>query len=334
MGGRRTNPGSSQIPATRTIARDGRPRPLPELAGLEHQFVEVRPEGRRSVRLHVAQAGSGEPVVLLHGFPQHWYGWRKIIPLLAGHYRLICVDLAGFGWSDMPRRGYDVETLAADILALLSTLELRQGTKLVGHDLGAQVGFRMCLRAPERISHHLALNTTHPWPMRRRMLIHAWRFWYTAFLEYPVLGPLVLRHWPAFTRYLLRGDAAANLWKGPDAVALEEFVAAASHSAHAGQQVFWQYVLHELPGLLIEGADVPRLLVPTMLLSGSADRVIAPGLLMGAERHADQLEVRIVPTAGHFLHEEHPELVAAAARELFATRVDPGVCVHLGGRRG
>lgn len=291
-------------------------RPAPELPGLEHRLVDIRPEGRDPVRLHIAQSGSGTPVVLLHGFPQHWYGWRKLIPLLAAEYRLICVDLRGFGWSEMPRAGYDTESLAADVLALLDALELRRA-KLVGHDLGAQVGFRVCLRAPARVSHHLALNTVHPWPQRWRMLLHGWRFWYTAFLEYPVVGALVLRHWPAFTRFLLRrGVGHGHHWKRAD---LTEFAAAASDSAHAGQQIFWQYVLHDIPALLRKAHHEIRLEVPTLLLAGSADRVIAAGLLAGAEQHADQLEVRMISNAGHYLHEERPQLVADAARELFAT---------------
>lgn len=61
----------------------------------------------RGVRFHVAEAGTGEPVMLLHGFPQHWYTWRRVIPLLAGEYRLICPDFRGCGWSDAPATGYD-----------------------------------------------------------------------------------------------------------------------------------------------------------------------------------------------------------------------------------
>ena len=53
----------------------------------------------RGVRLHVAEAGGGDPVVLLHSFPQHWYTWWHVVPLLAGQYRLICPDWPGFGWS-------------------------------------------------------------------------------------------------------------------------------------------------------------------------------------------------------------------------------------------
>ena len=72
-------------------------RPFPDVPGVTHRFVTVR-----GVRLHVAEAGGGDPVLLLHSFPQHWYAWRRVIPLLAGQYRLICPDWRGFGWSEAP----------------------------------------------------------------------------------------------------------------------------------------------------------------------------------------------------------------------------------------
>ncbi len=86
----------------------------PELEGVAHR--EVKAGG---LRVHVAEAGSGDPVVLLHGWPQHWYEWRHVIPLLAGERRVICPDLRGFGWTDAPDGPVDAETFATDTVALL-----------------------------------------------------------------------------------------------------------------------------------------------------------------------------------------------------------------------
>jgi pimeloyl-ACP methyl ester carboxylesterase len=152
-------------------------RPFPRLPGVTHRFVLVR-----GVRVHVAEAGGGDPVVLLHGFPQHWYAWRHVIPLLAGQYRLICPDWRGFGWSETPPRGYDTASRAADILALMDVLGLRR-VRLIAHDWGAHAAFLTALEAPERVSHLLAVNARHPWPRQRSLLPHVWRFWYTALLE-------------------------------------------------------------------------------------------------------------------------------------------------------
>lgn len=286
-------------------------RRLPELAGAEHRWIEVR-----GARLHVAEFGEGHPVVLLHGFPQHWYAWRKVVPRLIDDYRLVCVDLRGFGWSQQTRRGYDTEGLVEDVLALLDALGLPR-VGLVGHDWGAHIGFRLCLRAPERFSGFLALNMVHPWLERRRLLPNLWRMWFTAFVEYPVLGRWVLRHWPAFTRFLLRrGVADPKAWEDG---ALEEFTEATQTSAHAGQAMFWQYVLRDIPALRHGTHRRRRLTVPTLLMGGGRDRMIPPDLLAGGERYAEHLVVRVVPGAGHHLHEEEPDLVANAIRERFAS---------------
>ncbi|MGW4386503.1 alpha/beta fold hydrolase [Streptomyces sp. NPDC004685] len=285
-------------------------RPMPPLEGAQHRWMTVR-----GAQLHIAESGSGEPVVLLHGFPQHWYAWRELVPLLADGHRLICVDLRGFGWSEQTERGYDTDGLSDDILALLDALGLDR-VALVGHNWGAGVGFRLCQRAPERFRAFLALNTAHPWTRHRDVLPNLWRMWFTAFIEYPVLGRLVLRHWPAFTRYLLRRAVAdPSAWRDAD---LAEFTEAAQSSAHAGQAMFWQYVVRDIPAGFRGTHRRRRLTVPTVVLGGEHDPVIPPALLRGGDPNADDLTVRVVPGAGHHLHEERPELVAGALRKLIA----------------
>jgi pimeloyl-ACP methyl ester carboxylesterase len=82
--------------------------------GVTHRYVDVL-----EVRMHVAEAGEGPPVVLLHGWPQHWWTWRRVIPALATERRLICPDLRGFGWSEAPPGRYELAEFADDVLALL-----------------------------------------------------------------------------------------------------------------------------------------------------------------------------------------------------------------------
>ena len=74
---------------------------FPEVDGVRHRFVKVN-----GLNLHLAEAGSGEPLLMLHGWPQHWYMWRYQIPSLAQQYHVLCPDLRGFGWSDAPAIGY------------------------------------------------------------------------------------------------------------------------------------------------------------------------------------------------------------------------------------
>lgn len=290
---------------------ESRTPPMPELAGVRHTYADVR-----GVRLHIAEAGEGEPVLLLHGFPQHWYGWRHLVPLLSGEYRLICPDLRGFGWSDAPARGYDTDSRVADVLALMDALGLERAA-LVGHDWGAWTGFHAALRAPERFSAFLSLNMLHPWPLHRRLMPQSWRFWYTALLEQPLLGRWMLRNRPGFTRYLMRkGVAHPAVWE-PGAVA--EFVRSSREPdrARAGEALHRAFALRDIARLLLGSFKKYRLRVPTLILAGERDFMLPPSVLAGGERHADDLRVEVVADCGHYVHEERPDLVAKAARELF-----------------
>src|SRR5579859_2938326 len=170
---------------------------MPAVPGVTHQFVAAR-----GARFHVARAGvaGGEPLVLLHGIPLHWYAWRKVIAELAADHELYCIDLRGCGWSTPTRRGYATAELARDVLAVLDALGLDR-VRLIGHETGGWIGFELCLTAPDRFAGLLAVNVAHPWLKQAALLRHAWRMWYTAFWEYPGIGRAVLRHGPGFTRF-------------------------------------------------------------------------------------------------------------------------------------
>jgi pimeloyl-ACP methyl ester carboxylesterase len=135
-------------------------RPFPLVPSVTHRFLTAG-----GIRLHVAEAGAtgGEPVLLLHGFPEHWYAWRHVLPLLTSEFRLICPDMRGFGWSDAPRDGYRKDELAEDLIALLDALDIGR-TRLVGHDWGGFVGFLACMSRPARFVRFIALSITPPWP--------------------------------------------------------------------------------------------------------------------------------------------------------------------------
>ena len=118
------------------------------------------------LRLHVVEAGSegGPPVVLLHGFPDLWYGWRRQIgPLAAAGFRVIVPDQRGYNTSDKPDgvAAYRVDALAEDVVGLLDAASLERAA-IVGHDWGAVVAWWLGLAHPERVSRLGILNVPHP----------------------------------------------------------------------------------------------------------------------------------------------------------------------------
>ena len=134
---------------------------FPHVDGVEHRFVEAN-----GVRIHVAESGPSSsarrPILLLHGWPQHWYMWRRVIGALRDEYRMIAPDLRGFGWSEAPGHGYDGETFAADQVALLDALGVERAF-VIGHDWGGWTAVLLGLIHPDRVERMLVLNAPHPW---------------------------------------------------------------------------------------------------------------------------------------------------------------------------
>jgi pimeloyl-ACP methyl ester carboxylesterase len=122
------------------------------------------------IALHVAELGQGPLVVLLHGFPQFWWTWRRqLIALAAAGYHAAAVDLRGFGASDKPPRGYDLPTLADDIAGLVASLGERDAV-LVGHDLGGLVAWAVATRDPAVVRGIAPISAPHPLRLRSGVL--------------------------------------------------------------------------------------------------------------------------------------------------------------------
>jgi pimeloyl-ACP methyl ester carboxylesterase len=275
--------------------------PIPALDGVTHRDVDVG-----GVRIHVAEAGQGPPLLLQHGWPQNWWAWRELIARLAGSHRVICPDLRGFGWSEAPATGYDKETLAADIVGVLDALEVEQ-VGLVGHDWGGFAGFLACLNAPQRFSGYVALSILHPWsagpPDPRRLT----RIWYQFVLASPVLGRTLLGQPEVAARFIERAGAGA--WDA-DAQALYARALQRPGTARATVQIYRTFLTRELVPISRGRYGGRRLTVPTRLLIGERDPVITPESIAGWEGKAEDMAVEWLPGAGHWLPEERPAQVA------------------------
>jgi pimeloyl-ACP methyl ester carboxylesterase len=293
------------------------PVALPSVEGVTHRFLELD-----DLRMHVAEAGSGPPVLLLHGWPQHWYAWRKVIPLLAPHHRLICPDLRGFGWSEAPAGSYAKAELAQDVLALLDALELER-VELLAHDWGAWIGFILCLEHPERFAHYMPLNIITPWPEPPSLagLGAVARLWYQVTLALPLLGANLIRR-TGFVRRLISAGAAHEAWSQSDLDIFAD-VLRAPERASASVHLYRTFLLHELVPFLQGRVGAHRLTVPTLMLHGTRDLAIDYRRLGQWESNADQMSLELRQDSGHFIAEELPEFVAERALALFAA--DPAV---------
>jgi pimeloyl-ACP methyl ester carboxylesterase len=287
---------------------------LPQVEGVSHRTVSAR-----GVDFHVTEIGSGDDVVLcLHGWPQHWYEWRSLLPALADRHRVLALDLRGCGWSEAPRDGYEKEELASDVLAVLDALGLER-VKLVGHDWGGWIGFLLCLREPQRFERYLALNIVPPWFRMREMIGEVWRFWYQQLVLAPGVGYALHRRGDFVKRVLVGGSRRKEAWDEETLAAFADKLVEPAR-ARAAVQMYRVFNWRELLPILRGRYADAHLTVPTLMLFGVDDSVLRPQMLAGYERHADEMRVELVEGCGHFIADERPDLVAARAREFFATR--------------
>jgi pimeloyl-ACP methyl ester carboxylesterase len=287
--------------------------PLPDVAGVavEHRDVAL-PDG---TRLHVAAAGAGPPLVLVHGWPQHWWAWRRVLPALAQEHRVLCPDLRGLGWSDAPPGAYEKEGWAADLVALLDALDL-DAVDLAGHDWGGLAALLAALRAPGRVRTVAAVSIVHPWPGTPAPSLRALApLAYQVPLALPVGGEQLLRRLPVFVRELIRrGSHPGHRWSEED---LDTYAGVLRDPARAraSSAVYRTFLTREAVALARGRYRRERLRMPALIATGAADPVVRPGLIDGLGAHAGAgARTEVVDRAGHFVPEERPNALAALLR--------------------
>jgi pimeloyl-ACP methyl ester carboxylesterase len=289
-------------------------RPMPHVAGVHHSYHRAG-----ELSMHVAEAGEGPPLVLLHGWPQHWYEWRNLIPALSENYHVICPDLRGFGWSDAPEGGYDKETMARDVLALLDELGVER-FYLAGHDWGGWIGFLTAQFAPERVERYVAMNIALPFSrLGPRAVANQWRFWYQLALAAPGLGPRMVGRMakrPGVVGYW-SGATRPGVWTDEER---EIFAAqlAEPRRRRATVLLYRTFQLREMPWMVSGRYHRMGLKTPTLVLHGLEDKILRPVHLQFAERIAPSLDVEFVEDCGHFIVDERPDVVRERLSAFFA----------------
>ncbi len=281
-----------------------------------------RPVSANGIRLHVAEAGDGPLVVLLHGFPEFWFAWRHQLTGLAERgYRAVAVDLRGYGDSDKPPRGYDLWTLAGDVAGLIPALGESRAA-VVGQGWGGVVGWTVAALHPRRVGALVAIAAPHPLAVRRavvrdvrnqgRALTAVARFQLPRLPERDLRvdgGPRVetlMRAW-AGTAWSATDDFA-------DAVARYRSALQVPGVAHCAMEYYRWAVRSQLraEGRRFAAGVARPAEVPVLALHGADDPLLLPGTAAAStpwagERHT----LEVWPGVGHFPHEECPHTVTA-----------------------
>ncbi len=280
---------------------------IPYVEGVDHHELIVR-----GLRRHVATAGpeDGLPVYLHHGWPQHFYEFRHLIPrLAAAGYRVVAPDSRGFGWTEHPPdEDFSHAAFVEDVVAVCGELGLER-IRFVGHDWGCWFGFLLCLEHPELVDRALLMSAPHPWPPPPAPDLETiGRFASLAYQAALAAPATPRRAKAALFRFLMQSGHAARF--EPDE--LEAYLAPLSRPAQvrASTLLYRNTLLRELAPIAKGRFADRRLAMPVSYLIGDADPLFDEPVFRALPEHGDHVSTEVVPGAGHFLPEEAPELVA------------------------
>jgi epoxide hydrolase 4 len=274
----------------------------------------------RGARLSCLRAGpvGGEPVLLLHGFPEGAkLGWRRQIgPLAAAGLRVWAPDQRGYGESDRPSRvgDYRLDLLAGDARALLGHATREAGGRrvhLVGHDWGGAVAWWTALASPERLASLTILNCPHPLVFRRALLLsprQLLRSWYMLWFQLPWLPERLAGadHGASVARSL-RKTARPDTFSDDD---LDRYRLLLGQPGALRAMIHWYRALRYTPSPPEESPDL-RVRVPTQILWGAKDRFIGREFAARSAALCDTVELRMVEEATHWVQHEEAERVNA-----------------------
>jgi pimeloyl-ACP methyl ester carboxylesterase len=263
------------------------------------------------VNLHAVRCGNshGPPVVLLHGFPEFWYGWHhQLGPLADAGFNVVAVDQRGYNTSEKPLhvRDYNLDLLAADVASVIDALGLEQAA-VVGHDWGGVVAWWLATTRPQRVRRLAILNGPHPLVMRRALWtdpLQILRSWYVFMLQLPRFPEWSARlgNWHALV-HVLKTNSRPGTFTEEDFDRYRE--AWDRPGAYRSMVNWYRAALRSRP---VKPADI-RIHVPTLVLWGARDSAIRSKYAAKSAAFCTNARVEMFADATHWVQHEEPSRV-------------------------
>jgi len=251
------------------------------------------------VKIHYVTAGEGPLVVMIHGFPDYWYTWRKQMPALAKNFQVVAIDQRGYNLSDQPKgvENYTIEKLVGDVRAVIQHFG-RDRAVIVGHDWGGMVAWSFAMAHPEMTDRLIILNLPHPNGLRRELVSNSEQ-----------------RKNSQYARDFQQPDAASRLtaeglafWV-KDATAREEYIAAFRRSSFEAMLNYYKANYPREPYHAPKD-DLPRVKCSVLMIHGLKDTALLASALNDTWNWVDKdLTIVTVPDAGHFVQQDAADFV-------------------------
>ncbi len=271
------------------------------LAGFRHHFI-----ASDGARIHAVVGGAGPPLVLLHGFPQTWWAWHKVMPILAERHTVVAIDLRGAGASAAPASGYDKVTLAHDAHLVMAALGFASYA-VCGHDIGAMVANALAFTHRDAVQQLVVMDTGLPGWSGWGPLFQDPRLWHYAFHMRPNLPERLLadREYDYVAAFL--HDRAYD-HSGHSEQDLRVFAEAIARPGRTRGGLEW-YRAFPQDDLAGAGWKRDRLTIPTLALGG--EHRFGPRMVEMMGEFSTEVSGGSVPDCGHWLAEERPTQTAS-----------------------
>lgn len=272
------------------VTLDGKP--------FAHQTADVN-----GVQLHYVQGGSGTPIVLLHGYPETWYAWRKVMPALIDRYTVIAPDMRGLGESSRPTQGYDKKTVAEDIHQLVEKLGFQQ-IALVSADMGGPVAYAYAAMYPEEVSHFVLLESGIPGFGLERLMDVAhggsWHFGFFMARNFPEMLTAG-REREFLTAFAYQGSTYIK-----DAIGEADIDEYLRHYASPGGMTAGFEYYRAFPQDAQDNQELGKKKLTMPVLALDAEHGYG-GNIATMETVATNVQGAVVPNSGHWVAEEQPQ---------------------------
>lgn len=251
------------------------------------------------VKIHYVTKGKGPLVVMIHGFPDYWYTWRKQMPALAKKFTVVAIDQRGYNKSDKPKgvKNYAMDKLVGDVVAVVKHFK-RKKAIIVGHDWGGMVAWSFAMKHPEMTDRLIILNLPHPKGLQRELANNPEQkknSQYARNFQKPDAAKSIK---PALLAFWVR-DADARL----------KYVAAFKRSSVEAMLNYYK-ANYPKPPYKPAAQKFPKVKCPVLMFHGLKDKYLLAGALNGTWNWVDaELTLITIPKVGHFVQQDASELV-------------------------
>ena len=269
------------------------------------------------INLHYVTQGEGPLMLMLHGFPEFWYSWRKQIPEFAQDHKVVALDLRGYNDSDKPaaKEAYVMTEFVADVKGVIEGLGYDRCT-LVGHDWGGAIAWNFAYAYPNLVEKLIILNLPHPAKFAQGLLTpqQLLRSSYIFFFQIPVLPEVLIQ----LSDYKALETAFLGMAVNKNAFTQEDIDAYKDAFAKRGVVTAALNYYRNVTQQGLTQKDWSILDVPTLMIWGENDTALGKELTYNTDQYVRDFQLKYISNCSHWVQQEKPELVNQYIREFIS----------------